>query len=102
MTIAVGIIGTGALGEPIAGRLLEAGFAVCVCDVRRDPVERLARLGARLCTSAAEVARHSDIVVSLVILILAAPLIALTALAVKLESRGPALFRQRRVGLYGE
>ena len=67
MTIAVGIIGTGALGEPIAGRLLEAGFAVCVCDVRRDPVERLARLGARLCTSAAEVARHSDIVVSLVL-----------------------------------
>jgi 2-hydroxy-3-oxopropionate reductase len=46
---------------------VEAGCAVCVYDVRRDPVERLARLGARPCASAAEVARHSDIVVSLVL-----------------------------------
>jgi sugar transferase (PEP-CTERM system associated) len=45
--------------------------------------------------------RLFDILVSLVILVLTAPLIALTALAVKLESRGPAFFRQRRVGLYG-
>ena len=46
--------------------------------------------------------RLFDIVVSIVILVLFAPLIALTALAVKLESSGPAFFRQRRVGLYGE
>ena len=37
MTIALGVIGTGALGEPIAGRLLRAGFAVSVCDVRCEP-----------------------------------------------------------------
>ncbi|MFN3944277.1 MAG: TIGR03013 family XrtA/PEP-CTERM system glycosyltransferase [Allosphingosinicella sp.] len=46
--------------------------------------------------------RMFDILVSLVILLLAAPLILVTALAVKLESRGPAFFRQRRVGLYGQ
>ena len=46
--------------------------------------------------------RLFDVVVSILILVLTAPLILLTALAVKLESRGPALFRQRRVGLYGE
>ncbi len=46
--------------------------------------------------------RLFDIVVSLALLILAAPLIVLTAIAVKLESKGPAFYRQRRVGLYGE
>lgn len=67
MTISVGVIGVGALGEPIAGLLLKAGFAVSACDVRREPVERLAKLGARPCMSAAQVARHSDLVVSLVL-----------------------------------
>ncbi|HEX8642510.1 MAG TPA: TIGR03013 family XrtA/PEP-CTERM system glycosyltransferase [Allosphingosinicella sp.] len=45
--------------------------------------------------------RLFDLIVSGAILVLTAPLIALTALAVKLESKGPAFFRQRRVGLYG-
>jgi sugar transferase (PEP-CTERM system associated) len=45
--------------------------------------------------------RLFDVAVSTAILILTAPLIALTAIAVKLESKGPAFFRQRRVGLYG-
>ena len=67
MTHPVGVIGLGALGEPIAGLFLKAGFATSVFDVRREPVERLARLGARRCASAAEVARHSDVIVSLVL-----------------------------------
>jgi sugar transferase (PEP-CTERM system associated) len=46
--------------------------------------------------------RLFDIVASLLLLVLALPLILVTAIAVKLESRGPAFFRQRRVGLYGE
>ena len=46
--------------------------------------------------------RLFDVVVSLVILLLTAPLIVLAALAVKLESRGPVFYRQRRVGLYGQ
>jgi len=45
--------------------------------------------------------RTFDIVASLALLLLTWPLIALTALIVKLESRGPAFFRQRRIGLYG-
>ena len=67
MTISVGVIGLGALGEPIAGLLLKAGFATSVRDVRREPVERLEKLGARPCASAAEVARRSDLIVSLVL-----------------------------------
>ena len=46
--------------------------------------------------------RLFDIVVSGAILILFAPLVLLTAFAVKLESKGPAFFRQKRVGLYGQ
>ena len=67
MAISVGVIGVGALGEPIAGLLLKAGFAVSACDVRRDPVERLSKLGARACASPAEVARRSEVIVSLVL-----------------------------------
>ena len=55
--------------------------------------------GRRL-SSAAK--RLFDVTVSLVILLLTAPLIALAAVLVKLESAGPAFFRQRRVGLYGQ
>ncbi len=46
--------------------------------------------------------RCFDVTASLILLILSAPLILLTAIAVKLESRGPAFYRQKRVGLYGQ
>ncbi|HXD55718.1 MAG TPA: sugar transferase [Solirubrobacteraceae bacterium] len=45
--------------------------------------------------------RAVDIVVSATVLLLASPLLALAALAIKLESRGPVLYRQRRSGLDG-
>ncbi len=46
--------------------------------------------------------RVFDICASLLLLMLTAPIIALFALLVKLDSRGPAFFRQTRVGLYGQ
>jgi len=48
------------------------------------------------------VKRLSDLVLSLVILLLVAPLLLAIALAVKATSRGPAIFKQRRNGLDGE
>jgi lipopolysaccharide/colanic/teichoic acid biosynthesis glycosyltransferase len=45
--------------------------------------------------------RLLDIVVSAVALVLSAPVLALAVLAIRLESRGPAIYRQRRVGLRG-
>jgi sugar transferase (PEP-CTERM system associated) len=46
--------------------------------------------------------RIFDILASLALLVVAAPLILIGAIIVKLESKGPAFFRQTRVGLYGE
>ncbi len=47
------------------------------------------------------VKRASDIVLSVLILALLAPLLALIAIGVKLSSPGPVIFRQRRYGLDG-
>ncbi len=46
--------------------------------------------------------RIFDITASLILLLLTLPLVLLTAILIKLESRGPAFYRQRRVGLYGQ
>jgi sugar transferase (PEP-CTERM system associated) len=54
----------------------------------------------RAISSAAK--RLFDIAVSLLLLVFTAPIIALFALIVKLDSKGPAFFRQTRVGLYGQ
>jgi sugar transferase (PEP-CTERM system associated) len=45
--------------------------------------------------------RSFDCAVSVVMLILVLPILLLTALAIKLESVGPILYRQERVGLHG-
>ncbi len=54
----------------------------------------------RMVSSAAK--RAFDIFASALLLVLTAPLIALFAFIVKLDSKGPAFYRQSRVGLYGE
>jgi lipopolysaccharide/colanic/teichoic acid biosynthesis glycosyltransferase len=46
-------------------------------------------------------ARIVSLVVATVALVALAPLLALIAIAIKLESAGPVLFAQRRVGAYG-
>jgi len=54
----------------------------------------------RAISSAAK--RVFDVTVSALLLALTAPIIALFALLVKLDSKGPAFFRQTRVGLFGQ
>jgi Undecaprenyl-phosphate glucose phosphotransferase len=46
--------------------------------------------------------RGSDIVLSLLILVLISPLLLVIAIAVKLSSPGPVIFKQRRYGLAGD
>lgn len=48
------------------------------------------------------VKRLFDITASLLLLVMTAPVVAIFALLVRLDSPGPALFRQTRVGLFGE
>jgi lipopolysaccharide/colanic/teichoic acid biosynthesis glycosyltransferase len=45
--------------------------------------------------------RLADVCVALLVTPVALPLVVLAAIAVKIESRGPAFYRQRRVGLNG-
>jgi lipopolysaccharide/colanic/teichoic acid biosynthesis glycosyltransferase len=53
-------------------------------------------LGSRL-----RVKQMMDMVGSAMLLILSAPLLLLIALSIKMSSKGPVFFRQRRVGQYG-
>jgi len=66
MRAAVGVIGLGVLGRPVAERLLATGFGVAVYDVRAEPMAALKDAGATACTSPAGVALVSDFIVSLV------------------------------------
>ena len=67
MASKVGVIGLGIIGKPIALRLVQAGCEVFVYDVRSEPVIELKNAGATACASSAEVAAHSDIIISLVL-----------------------------------
>ncbi len=48
------------------------------------------------------VKRILDILISLIALTLLSPVLLITAIAVKLDSKGPAIFRQTRLGLHGK
>jgi len=43
MTIAVGFVGLGRIGKPIAANILAAGFDLMVFDVREEPMRELAQ-----------------------------------------------------------
>ncbi|MGI9183648.1 MAG: sugar transferase [Solirubrobacteraceae bacterium] len=70
-----------------------------------EDVDGLALLGLRqygVTRSSAFLKRLMDLAGAAVGLFLLAPLLAFLAVAVKLDSRGPVFFRQRRIGLKGE
>jgi putative colanic acid biosynthesis UDP-glucose lipid carrier transferase len=75
----------------IQGRLLDVNGmpVVGICETPFTGTNRLIK-------------RISDIVLSVLILLLISPLLLAVAVGVKLSSPGPAIFRQRRNGLDGE
>ncbi|HVO23008.1 MAG TPA: undecaprenyl-phosphate glucose phosphotransferase [Candidatus Margulisiibacteriota bacterium] len=77
--------------DMIQGRLVDLNGmpAISVCDTPFHGMDAVLK-------------RTMDVVLTGLALLAAAPLMAAIAVAVKLTSRGPALFRQRRYGLNGE
>src|SRR5215831_19031326 len=62
MATRVGFIGLGNMGKPIAINLVKAGFDVMVYDLRPDPMQELAAMGAKCARSADEIGTHSEII----------------------------------------
>ena len=60
----IGFIGVGRMGRPMASNLLKAGFDLTAHDLNQGVVQDLARLGARPASSAAEVARVCDMILT--------------------------------------
>lgn len=58
----LGFVGTGTMGTPIAGCLIEAGHQLTVYDVRSAATEALAARGARVADSPGAAARQSEVV----------------------------------------
>lgn len=90
LPIPVAMIPDPALAELVSSPRYELGRALAV-EIQRQPLT----LGERA------VKRAFDLIVASLVLILFAPLFALVALAIALNSRGPVLFRQTRGGFNG-
>jgi 3-hydroxyisobutyrate dehydrogenase-like beta-hydroxyacid dehydrogenase len=58
----LGFVGVGRMGGPMANRLLDAGYALCVFDTNGETVKPLAARGARVGSSAEDVASSADMV----------------------------------------
>jgi 3-hydroxyisobutyrate dehydrogenase-like beta-hydroxyacid dehydrogenase len=58
----LGFVGVGRMGGPMANRLLDAGYALCVFDTNAEAVKPLAARGAKVASSAEDVASSADMV----------------------------------------
>jgi 3-hydroxyisobutyrate dehydrogenase-like beta-hydroxyacid dehydrogenase len=58
----LGFVGVGRMGGPMASRLLDAGYRLCIYDVSEEATKPLVARGAELAASPAEVASTAEIV----------------------------------------
>jgi 2-hydroxy-3-oxopropionate reductase len=65
MSSTIGFIGLGLMGRPMAGHLLAKGHSLVVHSRSPRPVEELVAAGATRATTPADVARQSDIVITM-------------------------------------
>jgi len=59
--VRIGLVGLGAMGAPMARKLIEAGHAVCGFDVRAAALQPLVAAGGRAAASAADAARDAEL-----------------------------------------
>ena len=67
MSLVAGVIGLGAMGTGMAQSLRRAGYQVHVFDIRPGAAQAFAEGGGVACTSLAELAAASDVLVSVVV-----------------------------------
>jgi 3-hydroxyisobutyrate dehydrogenase len=60
----IGFIGTGTMGQPMLNNLIKKGFGVVAYDIVPAALDAAVKLGATACGSAADAARQSDLVVT--------------------------------------
>ena len=65
MAQAIGFIGLGIMGRPMAKNLLKAGYSLIVHSRSRGPVDELVAAGAQAGTSSRDVASRSDVLITM-------------------------------------
>ena len=86
----------------VVPRFFELGLTPAGPDVELVwgiPLARVRRAALRV--TAFRLKRAADVILSALLIVAFSPVLAATALAVRLSSPGPVLFRQRRVGQFG-
>ena len=78
------------LEEFSGAKATEASDPPLLVEIQREPLNGWERL----------IKRALDLVLAVVAAVLLAPVLLMTAVAIKIDSNGPVLFRQRRVGFY--
>jgi 2-hydroxy-3-oxopropionate reductase len=61
----IGFIGLGIMGKPMAKNLLKAGYSLTVYDIRPEPVKEMIAAGAREGRCSEDVARNSEVVITM-------------------------------------
>ena len=91
LPLSVNLIPVGAASDILSRPLHAIGDSVCI-ELQREPLDAFER----------GIKRSIDVVGALAGLFLLLPLLALTALMIKLDSPGPIFFRQKRLGFNGK
>ena len=61
----IGFIGLGIMGKPMAKNLIKAGYDLIVYDINKEPMEELKAAGAETSASILELAKQSDVIITM-------------------------------------